>query len=341
MPDRDHTDSLPHGDMDAHDAAAYEDFHRYLETDGATEATPAGEGKKPVDIFQAILPAVERLVKQVERTISHFCMHFKRSGVGELLISGRVTGSPAIISHIGEQLGVPVHVLNPFPHPHPFTREVAIPANPSIKESFVPAIGIALSSNDLTPNFLFTYRHREKRDRARKIRIGISAACIGVLVLLLCGFLWQENRITAKAAEVERLIQKRDAFNVPLTRDLVMALYAKVNQKRNRITTLSRRYYGSAVISEVSTLVPDNIQLIALRADMDASSTHSNKKPARTLELEGIVTGDRLRFETDLASYLLTMEASPLFKKPAVKSKRLQFLDDRQVLRFSIRFELA
>jgi hypothetical protein len=40
-----------------------------------------------------------------------------------------------------------------------------------------------------------------------------------------------------KAAEVNRLIQKRDAFNVPLTQDLVMALYAKVNQKRNLIAT--------------------------------------------------------------------------------------------------------
>jgi hypothetical protein len=55
---------------------------------------------------------------------------------------------------------------------------VTIPDLPAEKESFVPAIGIGLSSNELTPNFLFTYRHREKQNRARQIRIGISAASI-------------------------------------------------------------------------------------------------------------------------------------------------------------------
>ena len=341
MPIRADRDDASGAEKDAHDVAAHEDFHRFLNSGTTTDASSSPQDRQPVDIFQAILPAVERLVKQVDRTISHFSVHFKRTGVDEILISGRVTASPAIISHIGAQLGVPVNVLDPFPQSHPFTQKVTIPALPSEKESFVPAIGIGLSSNDLTPNFLFTYRHRQKRDRARKIRIGISAACIGFLALLLCGFLWQENRIRAKAAEVVRLTQKRDAFNVPLTSDLVMALYAKVNQKRNLITTLSRRYYCSAVMAEVSELVPANIQLIALRADMDASSTNAKKKAGPTLEIEGIVTGEKIRFETDLASYMLTMEASPLFKKPVVKNKRLQYLDDRQVLRFSLQLELA
>jgi hypothetical protein len=57
--------------------------------------------------------------------------------------------------------------------------------------------------------------------------------------------------------------------------------------------------------------------------------------------IEGIVTGDKIRFETDLASFMLTIEDSPLFQKTMVKTKRLQFLDDRQVLRFAIQFELA
>jgi hypothetical protein len=68
-----------------------------------------------------------------------------------------------------------------------------------------------------------------------------------------------------KAAEVGRLLQKRDAFNVPLTQELVMALFAKVNQKRDAVATLSQRYYSSAVMAEVIHLTPANIQLIALR----------------------------------------------------------------------------
>jgi type IV pilus assembly protein PilM len=329
------------GEEDPDLVAARFDFYRFLDADTISGEISTAAAQAPEDIFEAILPAVERLVKQVERTIAHFSMHFKKPGVDEILISGRVTGRPAIISHIGSQLGLPVNVLNPFPTPHPFTQKVTIPELPAEKESFVPAVGIGLSSNDLTPNFLFTYRHREKRDRARKIRIGISAACIGFLALLLCGFLWQENHIKTQATEVVRLTQEMDAFNVPLTRELVMALYGKVNQQRNRISTLSGRYYCSAVMAEVSHLVRPTIRLITLKADMTPPLKQANRKTASSLVIEGIVTGEKIQFETELASYLLNMEASPLFSNPVVKNKRIQFLDNRQVLRFTIQLELA
>ena len=331
----------PPDEKDEYYAVAQDDFYRFLSANSAAGTASMTEDGKPVDIFQTILPAIDRLIKQVERTIAHFSLHFKRSGVSNILISGRVTANSAVISHIGSQVGLPVNVLNPFPQPHAFTQKVTIPDRPAEKEGFVPAIGIGLSSNELTPNFLFTYRHRERRDRARQIRIGISAASIGFLILLLCGFLWQENRIAAKMAEVDRLVEKRDAYNVPLTQDLVMALYAKMNQKRGLITTISQRYFSSAVIAEVIHLTPVNIQLIALSVDLDAHSQKSKKKTESPVAIEGIVTGDQIRFETDLASFMLTIEDSPLFKKSVVRTKRLQFLENRQVLRFSIQFELV
>lgn len=334
----DHEGAAP-DEPDAYYATARQDLYRFLESDGTADTRT--EEANTIDIFQAIIPAIDRLVKQVERTIAHFSMHFKQSGVSDILLSGSVAANSAVIKHIGSQLGLSVNILNPFPQPHSFTQKVIIPDSPAGKESFVPAIGIGLSSNELTPNFLFTYRHREIRNRTRQLRIGISAACIGFLVMLLCGFLWQENSIAAKAAEVDRLVQKRDSFNIPLTQDLVMALYAKVNQKRSLITTLSQRYYSSAVMAEVIQLTPANIRLIALSADLGTPLKKPKTKTDDTLVIEGIVTGDKIRFETDLASYMLTIEDSALFKKPAVKNKRLQFLDGQQVLRFSIRFELA
>ena len=334
-------DGGPAEEKDEYYTAAQEDFFRFLDADSTADCVTRTQDGKPVDIFQTIFPAIDRLIKQVERTIAHFSLHFKRSGVSDILISGKMTANATVISHIGSQLGVPVSILNPFPHPHTFTQKVKIPDLAVEKESFVPAIGIGLSSNELTPNFLFTYRHREKKNRSRQIRIGISAASIGFLALLLCGFLWQEHHISAKAAEVDRLVQKRDAFHVPLTQELVMGLYAKVNQKRDLITTLSQRYHSSAVMAEVIHLTPANIQLIALSADMDAPLPNSKTKTESSLVIEGVVTGDKIHLETDLAGFMLTIDDSPLFKKPVVKNKRLQFLDDRQVLRFSIQFELA
>jgi hypothetical protein len=74
---------------------------------------------------------------------------------------------------------------------------------------------------------------------------------------------------------------------------------------------------------------------------MDAPLPNSKTKTESSLVIEGVVTGDKIHLETDLAGFMLTIDDSLLFKKPVVKNKRLQFLDDRQVLRFSIQFELA
>ncbi|PID40758.1 MAG: hypothetical protein CR984_01510, partial [Proteobacteria bacterium] len=154
-------------------------------------------------------------------------------------------------------------------------------------------------------------------------------------------FLWQENRILAKADRIAQLTSEKDAFNVPLTQDLVTALLSKVNQKRAGIAALGERYLMSAIISEITQLTPDHIRLTALRIDLVGHGAGRRKRDEATLTIEGIVTGEQLRFETDLAGYMLNMESSLLFKTPSVKSKRLQFLDTRQVMRFSIAFELA
>jgi len=328
-------------DQDNHESAAREAFLAFLNSDRTPDPAPESRDETRINIFETILPATERLVKQVERTVAHFALHFKGSSITEILISGKVTGNSAIIDYIAAQLDLPVRVLDPFPEQHPFSRRVVIPKFPSERESFVPAIGIGLSSNNLTPNFLFTHRHREKNNRARQLRIGISAACIGLLALLLCTFLWQEDRLSRSAAEVAQLTRQRDAFSMPLTQDLVMALYAKVNRKRKQIGTLSNRYYTSAVMAEVSQRTPENIRLIAVNARKKGISRGAKKKADATLTIEGLVTGNQIRFETDLASYMFAMEASPLFDKPVVASKRIQYLKERPVLRFTLQLMLS
>lgn len=339
-PAMEENESEPSTGQDRREAEAREALSRFLNADSATDSPSPADDSIPMDIFQTIMPAIERLVKQVERTVAHFALHFRHASINEILVSGKVTGSRAIIDHIAAQLDLPVRVLNPFPRRHPFSQRVKTPKFPVERESFVPAIGIGLSSNALTPNFLYTHRHREKNRRARQLRIGISSVCIGLLVLLLCTFLWQEDRLSQKAAEVEQLNRQLDAFTTPLTQELVMALYAKVNHKRNQIAVLSSRYYTSAVIAEISQRTPDNIRLVAIDAQKRSSGDGVKKKTEAKLTIEGVVTGNQLGFETELASYMFAMEASPLFDKPVVTSKRIQYLKERAVLRFTLKLTL-
>jgi Tfp pilus assembly PilM family ATPase len=102
------------------------------------------EGKKLVinenRVFQMIQPALERLV----------------------YISSGTTPHQRILSYIGEELGMPTEILNPFQASSNFLPVVPVPDSVSEQSSFAPAMGMALADNSRTPNFLFTYKDKRK-----------------------------------------------------------------------------------------------------------------------------------------------------------------------------------
>ncbi|BBO80079.1 hypothetical protein DSCO28_06450 [Desulfosarcina ovata subsp. sediminis] len=329
-------------ETDRYHTMARNHFDRFLKTNPPKAGGgPHGNDQTP-DLLSIFSPALERMVKQLERTIAHYGMHFKRPGVDKIFVSGKVAVHPKIVKYFASQLAVPVTLLDPFPTAHPFTRQADIPDDPAVREGFIPAIGAGLSSNELTPNFLFTHRHRQRQDRARQFRIAISAASLGVLLFLLGVFIWQEETIAVRTNEIEKLTAKLNTLSLPLTQNLVMALYGRVNQNRHQIRRLGQRYYPSAILSEISQLTPANIQLEAIRASLGADPSPSKTKTDHQhLVIDGVITGDPLQFDTVLATYMLIMEASPLFDRPVVKNKRRQSVKNQQVLRFSIQFVLA
>ena len=82
-------------------------------------ATPEEEAGRKLSInenkiFLMIQPALERLVRQVERTIRHFALNYENTRISKIFISSGVSPHRKILSYIGEELGMPSEVLNPF-----------------------------------------------------------------------------------------------------------------------------------------------------------------------------------------------------------------------------------
>jgi Tfp pilus assembly PilM family ATPase len=113
-------------------------------------------------IFQMILPALERLVRQVERTLRHFSLNYDNTRVGKIYTSSGAIPHRRIIDFIGEELGIQTETLNPFVDNSNFISLTPGPELLSEQSAFVPAMGMALSSNLLTPNFLYTYKDKQK-----------------------------------------------------------------------------------------------------------------------------------------------------------------------------------
>ena len=301
-------------------------------------------------VFQMIQPALERLVRQVERTIRHYSLNYENARIGKIFISSGVTPHQRILSYIGEELGMPTEVLNPFQASSNFLPVVPVPDSMSEQSSFAPAMGMALADNSRTPNFLFTYK--DKRKTARNQRINRMVFAIFLLLMAGCVGLsfWQERIIRDKEAKKKQLTYHLEQYNLRVDKNLILKLVEQIRQKNNSNQAIGNKYIGLAVISEVVDLTPPNVRLMDISARLgplpakQQSGNGKKKKPAeespRILILEGIVLGNRLTLESALAAYLLELKKSPLFDQPNINSKSFEFSGNNEVLRFKAQLNL-
>jgi type IV pilus assembly protein PilM len=303
-------------------------------------------------IFLMIQPALERLVRQVERTIRHFALNYENTRISKIFISSGVSPHRKILSYIGEELGMPTEVLNPFSESANFVHHVPVPDSLSEQSSFAPAMGMALANNSRTPNFLFTYKDKGKDIRNRRINRSVFAAFLILIAACVGISLVQEREIAAKDAQKMQLQQHLQGYNLRVDKELILKLVQEIREKNRADQTIGKKYLGLAVISEAINLTPSNIRLLSIATQLGPlpdntpqKEEKSKKQPAEpppgVLILEGIVQGDRLTLESALASYLMELKESKLFDQPAISNKSFGFSGNDEVLRFTAKLNLA
>ena len=173
-------------------------------------------------IFQMILPALERLVRQVERTLRHFALNYENARVGKIYTSSGVNPHQRIIDYIGEELGIPTETLNQFKDDSDFVSLTPTPDLISEQSSFVPAMGMALSGNMLTPNFLYTYKDKQKAVRIQRINRGVMVGFL--LVMILCVGVPFLQKSTLDQKEYQKRQSRRQLENIPVRIDQSLVL---------------------------------------------------------------------------------------------------------------------
>jgi type IV pilus assembly protein PilM len=304
-------------------------------------------------IFLMIQPALERLVRQVERTIRHFALNYENTRISKIFISSGVSPHRKILNYIGEELGMPTEVLNPFSESANFLHHVPVPDSLSEQSSFAPAMGMALANNSRTPNFLFTYKDKLKEIRNRRINRSVFAAFIILMAVCVGISFVQEREIRAKDAQKMQLQHHLEGYNLRVDKNLILKLVQEIREKGKADQAIGKKYLNLAVISEVVNLTPSNIRLLSIATQLGSlqdklpQKEEKNKKqkvappPPRVLILEGIVQGDRLTLESALAGYLMELKASPLFDQPTISNKSFAFSGNNEVLRFTAKLNLG
>ena len=300
---------------------------------------------KADDIFKMILPALERVIRQVERTIKHFSLNYKDGGVNKIFISGEVSGNRRIVDYIGDQLSLNVDTIDLFTSNPFLSSDVSVPDSELERGAFVPAVGMALSNNSTTPNFIFTHEEKEKHTKFLLINRSFIAAFLLLLALCIGVSFWQSDKLDRKRATLSQLQQELEQHSPILDQNLIIKMVAKVQRKTDTLDAISKRYLGMAVISEISELTPSNISLFSIIAEFGQPFAYNqeekeSKDKNKLLNIEGVIFGDRMKLETSLADYIVKLKSSPIFSRPVIKKRSFKFFEDKEVLQFTVQLDL-
>jgi Tfp pilus assembly PilM family ATPase len=297
------------------------------------------------DKFEAITPALERIVRQTERTFEHLRTNLKYDKVDKIYISSAMNISRLIVEYIGEQLDMQSDLLDPLhlKMPHTSMGDISM----SDRLAFTPALGLAISDNAYTPNMIFRFKEKEKAALIGKANRIILAVFIA-LIFISSGIFFIQIQESRHKKETIAGLEKQLAQHTPrIDQNEVSRIVAHYRNGFQMAKEYSDRYLGLAIISEISSLTPPNVRLLSLKTNLGAPPT--GKEPAKETKnaevknviLEGVIIGDRRTLESSLAGYIMKLEASPMFHRISIKKNSIEPFKKNEALHFIIDLKIG
>jgi len=309
----------------------------------------------PDQAIDIIAPAIERLARQVERTLDYYAST-QQARCDALHLSGEIFGSTAIAQALAGQLGFA---------PTAFDATAILPggnavAKPEDRMLMAPALAAALSLPERGINLLKTYKTRTAEEAKRTVTRRLLLGLAGVMVLLGgLGFV-AERANTAKRQELAQLNERLAALGPTLDDGAIQADVNLYRARQDALREASARLLAPAALAEIGACAPENVRILSFTAEYplpDAAKPTAPAAPGQPaaqppqptagpkaapktsgiVTIEGVVSGDRAEFDASLARFILSLQASPMFSMPVVNESSLKDLSDGgQVLSFTM-----
>jgi Tfp pilus assembly PilM family ATPase len=295
--------------------------------------------------FEAISPALERIVRQTERTFEHLRTNLKYDKVDKIYISSAMNISRLIVEYIGEQLEMQSDLLDPLHLKMPHTRMGDISVSERL--AFTPALGLAISDNAYTPNMIFRFKEKEKAAVITKVNRIIFAVFI-TITFIASAFFFHQIQESRQMKEAIAGLEKQLAQQAPqIDRNLVSQIVASYRNGYQISKEYSDRYLGLAIISEISSLTPSNVRLLSLKTNLGAPLSgkeppkETKKDELKNVILDGVIIGDRRTLESSLAGYVMKLGASPMFHRISIKKNSIEPFKKNEALHFIIDLKIG
>jgi len=265
------------------------------------------------EVEETIAPVLERFVRQMDRTFDHYTTQLGHEKIGKMYLSSVMPACRNMVGYFGDHLGIESIVFNPL-------GSVMAEEDLSERLAFIPAFGLALSDNAYTPNVLFTYKDKKQKRSEKRLNRIMLASALAILLALSGVFTYERLDIARKSTELAQLERQLPQDAEVISRDAILNMVSLKKAERQKLKELGRRYAGMAVMSELSSLTPDTVRLTAVKYGSGEKALKSLGIRVKAkagvegaLVIEGVITGERSALDTNLASYIVKLNASPMF----------------------------
>lgn len=321
-----------------------------------TPKTMSGPGSELGErgVLDLVLPSIERLVRQIERTFEYHSTTMGNEPVEQIFFSSVVCTNKLLLQYIYSQLGIESLVLDPLDPDNPNMARVAGPDTAVERLEYNLVLALALSDDSITPNFLFTFREREKVKQSQMIDKLIYLATIVLLVILAGVYMWQGSRISAANIELATLKQRLAAYTPKVNDDMLKELAEQVHQRNRKMKMASLRYQSLGSLGEIFSSTSKNVNILNIKMDLgpyvplpsdDAGGDKKKRQPknkgaAKLITVEGFIEGpEQDKYDDELTRYIIKLENSVMFTVPIIDQNEIERFGARgEVLHFVIHF---
>lgn len=275
------------------------------------------------EVFGVLRPALERLARQIDRTLEYYRIQFTAGqSIERVYLAGALNESPQCREHLARLLPAPLEFADPLAELGENGVDAAqIPADPIDRQSYATALGYALAGEEQAPNFLQTFRERQRQILFHRLNTGIFFA-FAVLALVLGGIYASQLRSVERLEREHASMQARVRAAAPLLdAEGVLSRAGQLHQDHRALLQSLERRRPEAMIAELGLLTPPTIRLDTISSQLGQPRPSDTVPAGRWLRLSGVVSGDPEMLETELSLFVRSLETSPLFASVEVRDR--------------------
>ncbi|OQY49575.1 MAG: hypothetical protein B6230_07850 [Desulfobacteraceae bacterium 4572_89] len=305
--------------------------------------------------FSPIKEVSERMISKIIRTGDYCAQHYTGNNpIQRYIFYGETDHCTPFMLQASNLIPAAVETFEPVKDSLSATTEAGLPKDVQQKNTVLTCFGIALSSNDITPNFLFTFDDQLKAKKQRKITLATALAGTIMLAMVVSAHFMLNFTLQKDLSVLAGLKQEQMKFGNEIQMESITRAISIGEKKNSARKQYIDNYLALAIIYDVCHFTPNNIHLSSMTYDQRKNDQRKNnqekndrkkdkagpEKQTKKLFVEGQVTGLFHLLNSELGNYILKLSDSPVFGDIEITDKQIQQKTQDKTLFFKATLEV-